>query len=342
MRIKLMAFTTKGLQLGEQLAAMLLAHGHLAELKSGKNQATPLDEWVREGFASQTPLIFIGATGIAVRCIAPHIRHKTTDPAVVVIDTLGRYVIPLLSGHLGGANAFAQECASLLDATAVLTTATDTEQVFAVDSWAKLHHMAIINPERIKHVSSALLDGRTVRFSSHYPWLGTLPQGLAEDDTSATVAICVGYHKKEASLALQLVPASLTLGIGCRKDTSALRIETAVSAFLEQHEIYPEALGQVCSIDLKQNEPGLLQFCHSHGLPFRTFSAEELRMAPGQFSSSAFVHSVTGADNVCERSAVLGSNGKLIVAKTIINSITLALAETPIVLTFPTKEVHHD
>ena len=106
--------------------------------------------------------MFVGATGIAVRAIAPYIRDKVSDPAVVVVDELGKYVIPVLSGHIGGANRFARRLAVELSATPVITTATDLTGAFAVDSWASENGLKILNTERIKAVSSKLLAGRKV------------------------------------------------------------------------------------------------------------------------------------------------------------------------------------
>ena len=339
MHIKIIAFTQSGLNLANRLATLLGEEGHDAELSNGRKQATSLQEWVQQGFDNKTPLVFIGATGIAVRSIAPYLRSKISDPAVLVIDTAGRYVIPLLSGHVGGANALAKHLAHILGATAILTTATDVHKVFAVDTWATEQNLVIFNPERIKHISSSLLEGREIRFSSPYSWTGDLPQGLVHETANGDIKI--GYSISIASEALHLVPRILTLGVGCRKGTSAESIETAVKAFLTQEEINPLALQQVCSIDLKQNEPGLVQFCEKQNLLLRTFTSAQLGEVTGDFSGSAFVHSVTGVDNVCERSAVLGSGGTLVVRKTIINSITLALAESPLLLTFPKKEVYY-
>ena len=109
-----------------------------------------LSEWTAENFQKSDALIFIGAVGIAVRAIAPHCKSKATDPAVIVLDERGRFSIPILSGHLGGANDLAKKLASICGAVPVITTATDIEGVFAVDEWAKAQNCHVLEPGRIK------------------------------------------------------------------------------------------------------------------------------------------------------------------------------------------------
>ncbi len=128
-----------------------------------------LSSFLRKHFSEAEALIFVGAAGIAVRAIAPFVRDKTTDPAVVVLDEQGRHVISLLSGHLGGANTLCQRIAERLGGEAVITTATDLNERFAVDLWAKEQGLMIMNPERIKTVSAAVLSGETIRIRSLYP-----------------------------------------------------------------------------------------------------------------------------------------------------------------------------
>ena len=104
----------------------------------------------KEAFSRCRLMVFIGATGIAIRSIAPYIRSKTKDPAVISIDERGNYVIPLLSGHIGGANGLATGIAAFLKAVPVITTATDVNDLFAVDEWAARHNMSIFNMQSAK------------------------------------------------------------------------------------------------------------------------------------------------------------------------------------------------
>ena len=301
MNIGIIAFSAGGSVLGESLDSCLLAAGHEAELF--RCAAGTLANWTKTHFVSDNALIFIGAAGIAMRAVAPHIKSKTTDPAVIVIDEQGRFVIPLLSGHIGGANELAEDISVMLGALPVITTATDCRGVFAIDTWARKNKLHILNPERIKYVSARLLNGETVAYRSLFPVSGNLPDGLIENNRQYEVSISI--KTKGNASALKLVPPVLTLGVGCRKGVPCCDLARAFDMILRKASFHKEAVTQVCSINLKAEEPGLQEFCRQYGLAFKTFSAEQLNTVRGHFSASEFVLKTTGTDNVCERSAVL-------------------------------------
>lgn len=148
MNIRLICFTSAGARVCERIRNNLAALGHECEgYKKGSFSGgeglseTPLSlkEWTGDSFSSQDALIFVGAVGIAVRAIAPFVKSKAADPACIAVDEKGLYVIPLLSGHIGGANELAEELAQGLGALAVITTATDLNGIFAVDQWARCY-----------------------------------------------------------------------------------------------------------------------------------------------------------------------------------------------------------
>ena len=316
------AFTERGTTLAEKLRTEL--GGSL------RSREEPLSEWVGREFPRRRALIFIGAVGIAVRAVAPHLQAKAEDPAVVVLDECGNFAIPLLSGHLGGANAVAGQIAAICGATPVITTATDLQGVFAVDLWAKRQNMTVLQPERIRQVSGKLLRGERSTVACRWPISGEIPQGVASasGETEADVAVDYRCRPSESS-ALQLVPRILCLGIGCRKGARAEEIREAFSEFCRQRGILPQAVVSVASIDVKRNEEGLLQYCREIGLPVCFFSAARLRETEGSFTASAFVEKTVGVDNVCERAAVLSSGGPLIERKYTGDGVTFALAEMP-------------
>ena len=317
-----LAFTAKGLALAQKLAAAY--PGSVA--RCGHEPGQPgLADWTARQFAGSDALVFVGAVGIAVRAIAPHCQSKAQDPAVVVLDECGRFAVPILSGHLGGANDLARALAAVCGAVPVITTATDANGVFAVDEWAKHQNCTVLEPERIKKVSGALLAGRTVRFASDWPIAGSPPAGLAEDAAAPELALTLC----PAGDALHLVPRIGVLGVGCRRGTGADTLAEAFAAFCAQAGFAPQCIAAAASIDLKQNEAGLLAFCQSRGWPVEFFTAEQLRAAPGSFTPSAFVQSVTGVDNVCERSAVLAAGGTLVFHKYAHTGVTFALAVRP-------------
>lgn len=316
-----LAFTAKGEALAHRLAEAL--PGSVSRCGGD----VTLKDWTAEHFAQDEALIFVGAVGIAVRAIAPHCRSKATDPAVVVVDEGGNFAVPLLSGHLGGANALARALAKACGAVPVITTATDVNGLFAVDLWAKAQNCAVLEPERIKHVSGALLAGQTVRYWSPWPVAGEAPAGV--EKTDAPEAADFALTLTPQGEALHLVPRIGVLGVGCRRGTTAQQLEEAFAAFCAASGLSPTVACAAASIDLKKDEPGLAEFCKAHGWPITFYPADELRAVPGQFTPSAFVASVTGVDNVCERSAVKASGGTLLLPKTAGGGVTLALAVRP-------------
>ena len=321
MKLAYLAFTEKGEQLAGRLAAAL---GGTAQ-RCGA--FCSLSAWTSAHFSQSDGLVYVGAAGIALRAIAPHLQSKTTDPAVVVVDECARYAIPILSGHLGGANDLARAIGRVCGALPVLTTATDVNGVFAVDEWAKRQNCRIMNPERIKTVSAKLLAGGTVTVQSAWPIAGQPPRNVHQGENSgADVLLDLRPSSGET---LHLVPRIAVLGVGCKKNVLPQTLEAALAAFLTGAGVCEQAISAVASIDLKKEEPGLLAFCAAHGWPLKTYTAEQLRAVEGQFTPSAFVQGVTGVDNVCERSAVLASGGVLCRGKTAGNGVTMALALAP-------------
>ena len=171
-------------------------------------------DWAGQGFAQADALIFCCAAGIAVRAVAPHVKDKRTDPAVLVLDEGGTFVIPLLSGHLGGANALALDLADKLSATPVLTTATDVNHLFAVDVFAKGNDLYIEDMALAKAVSAALLAGEKVGFRSDLSVEGMLPRGLTEGDASLGIYVSAG-EGTPFPRTLRLIPRRYVAGLGC-------------------------------------------------------------------------------------------------------------------------------
>ena len=320
-----LAFTEKGLALAVRLAKD--CPGSVTRCGKG---GVKLADWTRAQFAQSDALIFVGAAGVAVRAIAPYCKSKATDPAVVVLDECGRFAIPLLSGHLGGANALARALAAACGAVPVITTATDANGLFAVDTWAKVQGCAVQEVSRIKNVSGALLADKTVSVASAWPIAGTPPKGVCLAPAGAAPDVVLSLTPgRTAPEALHLVPKIGILGVGCKRGTPQEQLEAAFAAFCESTGLVPAGLCGAASIDLKKDEPGLAAFCAAHGWPIVFYTAEQLRQVEGDFTPSAFVRSVTGVDNVCERAAVRAAGGPLVLKKCAGGGVTLALAAKP-------------
>lgn len=286
-------------------------------------------------FREYDALVFVCACGIAVRMCAPFLQDKRTDPAVLVLDEAGRFVIPVLSGHLGGANALSLRLADALGAQACLTTATDTRGLLSPDCFAAANHLHIGSMHACKAVASALLDGEPVGLVSRCP-VQHIPAGLREGDTSCRVGICITDDPQEAPfpVTLTLTVQDIVLGIGCRRGIPQAVIEARVQDFLTRHALAPERVRAAASIDVKAQEPGLLAFCRAHALALHTYSAKALMAVPGEFSASPFVERTVGADNVCERSAVLCSEGVLLYPKEAAQGVTVAAAQCHLTIDF--------
>lgn len=330
MTVALTAFTRRGAALAQRLAGALAPEGCTLALPQALAASLDLPhaydslrQWTGERFADADALIFVGAAGIAVRAVAPYVRDKFTDPAVISLDELGQYVIPLLSGHVGGANDLARRLAALTGGTAVISTATDVNGLFAVDQWAVERSMAITDRTLAKEISAALLRGERVGFASDFT--DDCPPDLYPG--RADIGVWVTYRAAGGPFprTLRLVPRRLYLGIGCRRGTSEEAIRAAVSEALAG--IDPAAVAGAATIDLKRDEAGLLSFCRRYALPLTFYSAEALAAQPGEFTPSPFVERVTGVDNVCERAAAALSHGCILLPKQTKDGVTVSVAE---------------
>ena len=329
MKCAVFAFTERGKRLARKVAAYLgndcelLAPQRLVEGDFHAYEGT-LSRCVGNAF-DRDALVFVGAAGIAVRAVAPHVVSKTSDPAVLCMDEAGRYVVPLLSGHIGGANALAERLAMYLGATPVITTATDVNHLFSVDAWATQHHMVITSMELAKRVSAEILT-RDIPFWSEGEPPASLAPGLFWCDRGE-LGVCVSIHDvKPFEETLLLVPRVLRLGIGCRRGVSKDSVEHAICTALSENHMRVESVAEVASIDIKSDEPGLIECCQKHEWPMAFHTADELSKVEGCFAGSDFVRRTVGVDNVCERAAT-ASGGRLVIHKTTANGVTVAAAE---------------
>ena len=334
MTLWILSYTRRGRALGARAAAVLQAEGHFCRTFALPKFCEAADEpltlsapdWAREAFCQAEGLIFCCAAGIAVRAISPHVKDKRTDPAVLVLDEGGQFVIPLLSGHLGGANELAVDLAKKLGATAVLTTATDVNGLFAVDLFAKANDLFIEDMALAKAVSAALLQGEKVGFLSDLPVEGDLPSELTRGPADLGIHVSA-RAESPFPRTLRLTPRRYAAGLGCRRGKDAGELSSFFARQLTAAGVSPHELLALGSIDIKKDEPGLVALAKEYGLPFVTYSAEALQRAEGEFTPSAFVKGVTGVDSVAERAAVLAAGGKLAVRKIAENGMTFALAK---------------
>nr|WP_319490470.1 cobalt-precorrin 5A hydrolase [uncultured Desulfobacter sp.] len=275
---------------------------------------------------------FIMATGIVVRTIAPLIQDKTKDPAVVCGDEAGRFVISLVSGHIGGANELAGTLSDALGATPVITTATDVNQVPAIDVIARDQGLYIENKQSIRHVSMAFIKGEPLPV--HDPFnlvLPYLPPTLINNSamfTADTPGIWVDYTVRDLSeKVLVLRPRMLVAGMGCRRGVTRQELEDHLHQVLQAHRISVNSLSKIVSVDLKADEPGLLELAKILNLPIEFYTRAELDQVKTVPNPSLLVNKHIGVKSVCEAAAMLATgSADLLIPKTAGRTVTLALA----------------
>ena len=284
-------------------------------------------------FGQVDAIVFVTASGIAVRSVAEHLTHKSKDPAIVCMDECSKHVISLVSGHAGGANALTQMLADVMWATPVITTATDVEGQFSIDDYAREHNLVVTDWAKAKAISAEVLatgakpvwvdeaevsqeeEKNACEICKEQKSTGIDVGKIENDGCENEIGVQklqIGSHQvvitpQDVSVdaqTLQLIPRCIVAGVGCKKGIPVDKIEHAVQDAFAKAGLRMEALCAVASIDLKKEEAGLLEFCETRNVPFETYAAEELQAVPGTYSASEFVSGVTGVDNVCERSAV--------------------------------------
>lgn len=372
--LSIISFTEKGAHLSLKLLDMLNEAGENAWLytKCSKYRDGSInkrlryvysntDEWAKVQMSAKNGLLFIGACGIAVRAIAPWVANKLYDSPVLVMDELGTYVIPILSGHVGGANEIAAKIGEMTGAIPVITTATDLNRCFAVDIFAKKNYLYIENKDGIARVSSKILRGEKISMAieplghaisepetleteeNKTEKVETVKAGKqAEQDNRFTnqieivdfppkqpIDVIITSQKQDYNASLILRPKEYVLGMGCKRDKEPEKIAGYIDQTLTALGISKNQVYAICSIDKKRDEAGFLQWSSLERIPFITYSAEELEDVEGDFEVSQFVKSQVGVDNVCERAALkgCGEGGELVYRKHASDGMTIAVAK---------------
>lgn len=322
MKISIISFTALGDETNKRCGKLFQNMLFKQNGKTFKQKRCSLKEWTKDCFENSDALIFIGAVGIAVRAIAPFIKSKDTDPAVVVTDECGRFTVPILSGHIGGANGLAEYISKNINSVPVITTATDINGVWAVDAWATDNGYSIGNISNIKYISAALLGNECVGLQSDFEVCGKMPKNVVQD-LNCTCGISISDSIKTPFMhTLNLFPKRLVIGVGSRKNAD----EDALIKMFQTLRLNKKTVAYVATIDIKKNEKAVLKLSEYLKTELKTYTAEELNQVRGDFESSDFVKRITGTDNVCERAA-LATGGELILKKTKGDGVTMAVAK---------------
>lgn len=377
MRIKVISFTKKGIELSvllkEKLAQIYYKRNRVAceedifcklfTVCKNADSLPPhvtytnesLTSFAEDAFKHYDGMIYIGACGIAVRSIAPFVKDKFEDIPVLVMDEASNAVIPILSGHLGGANRLARVIAKEMNLQAVITTATDLHKKFTVDLFASDNDLRIEKREGIAAVSAKVLAEEEITVCVE----DTVHPMKPEDEPSAygdglyrnfirlipyeknvPADILISSDKERSNALIVLRPRDYVVGIGCKRGTSADKIERFIEEVFRENGLDENRICAIASIDLKKKEDGIHQFARKHKIPFLFYDAETLMKLKGDFSASDFVKEKTGTDNVCERSAVraAGEGGEIILSKTAKDGITVSVVKKVVHIGFGEDE----
>ena len=349
MRFAIIAITANGANLGAIIKRGLPQSTLFVIEKHATGDAVPFSGRVPALLARLWPdfggFLCVMATGIVVRSIAPLLQGKDQDPAVVVMDDAGRFAISLLSGHLGGANALATQCADLAGATAVITTATDVNDLPSFDMLAQENGWRIEDLSRVKVLNALLLEGKEIavidptgKVAEYCGGKGNLLfvedcEQTAQSSAKGVVLVTNGLLPPTVDLerALVLRPVDLCLGIGCNRGTAADEIASVVSRHLAQLSLSDRSIKCLASAEAKADEEGLLAYARDKGIPLVFFSSEELNGVNVPSPPSEHAFAAIGARGVAEPAALLAAaGGKLLLHKVKDGNVTLAIAQSSI------------
>jgi cobalt-precorrin 5A hydrolase len=322
LKIACLTFT----QSGEQIAATIRTA--FRKLVSGGAQVdiftkSDYKEHLHDIFREYTGIVFISSTGIAVRLSAPFLQDKTRDPAVVVVDDLGRYAISLISGHLGGANDLANEIANILDCQPIITTASDGRGIEAVDLFAKRNNLFIENQSDAKIITAMMVEGQPIRLISEID--ARIGYDSIVDDNPAGCIYVTSQEQINCDVPYCILrPKNLNVGLGCRRGKTKEEILRAITQVFQEHNLNVNSIKTVATIDVKKDEAGILETCEALQCELHFYTREDIKQVQHRFSASELVQSTIGVSAVCEPCAYL-AGGEIIVEKTIIDGITVAV-----------------
>jgi cobalt-precorrin 5A hydrolase len=359
--IAVIALTRRGVETALKIKDALENAGFSSKVYAPKkyiqNNVVPMDkklgEFIKDTYSTVDAIVAVMASGIIIRAVAPCLESKLTDPAVVGVDAAGKFVISLLSGHYGGANELARIIAAGIDGTAVITTASEATGKQSVDELARILHLTIQNPESLVAVNSALVnDERFVAVlldDAEIPvdQIGCIEVKKAENGSQALEiinnydagVIVTSEALSSAILRIDKVVKPFTIlktkrvvvGLGARKDSSEESIMEAVDTALEQAHVPLARVNSFATVDIKRGSLPMLKAVEYLGKPLEFLSVDALRSLSHKDLSpdSKMVQEKIGVGGVCERAALIvaGKNSKLILKKTKLNGVTVAVAE---------------
>ncbi|MCL4311854.1 MAG: cobalamin biosynthesis protein [Candidatus Thermoplasmatota archaeon] len=273
---------------------------------------------IKELLEKYDTTIFIMALGAVVRLISPYLKDKFTDNTVLSIDDSGKFVIPVIGGH-HGANDMAREIAEIIDAIPVITTASDVTGVISLESIAEKYSMAFKNIENLNKISGDIVNGIPINVINKTCL--DIPELNISGDGNR---IMITYEEQDNRDSLIMVPRVLDLGIGFSTDASYTDMKIAINTVMEKYGFYSEAIRSISTINIKEGNMGLKQIATDLKCSVNYYTPEMLN--ENSKNLSEVVYRATGAYSVANPSArIASSGGKELVAKEIINNVTISV-----------------
>jgi len=322
LRIACFTFTKSG----ETLASILKKKSYYnIDIFNREHYGKNLKQFCKESFYRYDALVFYSSTGIAVRLIAPYIHDKKQDPAVVVVDDLGRYAVSLLSGHIGGANELTKHIASKMNAQPVITTASDGRNFEAVDIFALRNSYAIENMEDAKKITSMMVDNRKIELLTEVN-ARIKYQHIVEENGEGRIIVSSCLNVANDKPCAVLRPRILNVGIGCRKGVSGRVIIGLIEKTFRENNYSTLSIRSIGTIEVKKKEEGIVEACAYFGCPLRIFSVKEIEEVQDLFKGSDFVKATVGVRSVAEPCAHLCGGG-IVIPRTAEASATIAVSK---------------
>lgn len=264
--------------------------------------------------------IFIMATGIVIRKISCLIKSKDIDPAVLVIDERGNFVISLLSGHIGGANELTYKVANTFSLLPIITTSSDVTGKIAIDTLSQKLNCEMESLTKAKDLTSLIVDDKKVEI--------LLPNNVKIGENTNSSGVVIASNKKNIDI-MRIYPKNLIVGVGCRRGTPKEEIFKALDEVMKKHNLAYESIRRVATVDIKADELGLLSLVEELQKELVIISREEIKEVEQRFKGSEFVKKQIGISCVSEPCALLASNrnGEFLEQKYIYNGITVSIYE---------------
>lgn len=336
MKIACLSFTEKGKELGDKLESLTKVDtGYTIHHYSNGEIDGGIRNIIANIWNEYRGIIFISSTGIAVRIINPYIKDKTIDPAVVVVDDLGKFSISLLSGHLGGANELAQWIGEKINTIPVITTASDNRKIEAVDLFVEKNNYYIEDMKSVTKITAMMVNGKTIGFYSEedkiidYPNIMTLDSLDYLDPKIEGLIIVSSQEMEFTNIKIPYVilrPRNINIGIGCRKGVEGRRIIEAIESCLMKVKLSNKSINAIGTVEVKKNEKGIIEAAEYFNCPMKIFTIDEIKEVEDKFDKSQFVKDTIGVYSVSEPSAYL-LGGKLITRKSKHNGITISISK---------------